>query len=64
MRWLVVLVIIVLAVLAARRWARTRRAPIDGERQVRDLRASGEARRRLGDQRGREDRGGVGGWSL
>ncbi|MFE9691543.1 hypothetical protein [Micromonospora sp. NPDC005806] len=64
MRWFIVLIIIVLAVLAARLWRRTRRAPIDGDRQVRDLRASTEARRRLDDQRSREDRGGVGGWSL
>lgn len=61
MRWLVIPIIIALAVWL---WRRTRRAPLDGDRELRDLRASSEARRRYDDQRGREDRGGVGGWSL
>ncbi|NES15192.1 MULTISPECIES: hypothetical protein [Micromonospora] len=61
MRWLLVLIVIALAVWL---WRRTRRAPLDGDRELRDLRASSEARRRLDDQRSREDRGGVGGWSL
>ncbi|WP_319461333.1 hypothetical protein [Micromonospora sp. RTP1Z1] len=64
MRWLIILIIVVLAVMAAWLWRRTRRTPVDGDRQVRDLRASAGARRRFDDARGRTDRGGAGGWSI
>lgn len=68
MRWLILLIIIAAAVSAAGLWRRSRRTPVDG-RQVRDLQASAEARRRLDDHRNGADgsntgSGGVGGWSL
>lgn len=68
MRWLILLIIIAAAVAAAGLWRRSRRTPVDG-RQVRDLRASAEARRRLDDHRNRTDGSnidsrGVGGGSL
>ncbi|WP_329007880.1 hypothetical protein OG271_19700 [Micromonospora rifamycinica] len=57
MRWLIIIILIVvlLAVVALALWRRSRRTAIDGDRQVRDLAASAEARRRLDAHRNPTD---------
>ncbi|WP_349875741.1 hypothetical protein ABIH81_15915 [Micromonospora sp. HUAS YX12] len=67
MRWVILILVIVAAVFVVGLLRRRRQTRLDG-RQVRDLRASAEARRRLDDHRNRTDgsntgSGGVGGWS-
>ncbi|MFF0656666.1 hypothetical protein [Micromonospora tulbaghiae] len=67
MRWVILILVIVAAVFVVGLLRRRRQTRVDG-RQVRDLRASAEARRRLDDHRNRTDgsntgSGGVGGWS-
>ncbi|MFD4206718.1 hypothetical protein ACFWRG_12095 [Micromonospora tulbaghiae] len=67
MRWVILVLVIVAAVFVVGLLRRRRQTRVDG-RQVRDLRASAEARRRLDDHRNRTDgsntgSGGVGGWS-
>ncbi|MFF3855462.1 hypothetical protein [Micromonospora sp. NPDC002575] len=64
MRWLVLLVILLVAVAAVWLWRPSRRASIDASGRVLDQQASTEARRRLDEHRNRSDgSGGVGGWS-
>ncbi|MET8832730.1 hypothetical protein ABZV78_02260 [Micromonospora sp. NPDC004540] len=54
MRWLAILIVVLLVLVALALWRR-RRAATDGDRQVRDLAASAEARRRLDDHRNPTD---------
>ncbi|MGV9765333.1 hypothetical protein [Micromonospora tulbaghiae] len=66
MRWVILVLVIAAAVFVVGLLRRRRPTRVDG-RQVRDLRASAEARRRLDDHRNRTDgsntgSGGVGGW--
>ncbi|MBM7082343.1 hypothetical protein ACN267_28145 [Micromonospora sp. WMMD734] len=55
MRWLIILVVVLVALAAVAWWRRGRRAVTDGDRQVRDLTASEQARRRLDDHRNPTD---------
>ncbi|MET8909163.1 hypothetical protein [Micromonospora sp. NPDC004551] len=54
MRWLVILIVVLLVLAALALWRRSRRTA-DRDRQVRDLAASAEARRRLDDHRNPTD---------
>ncbi|MFI2649709.1 MULTISPECIES: hypothetical protein [Micromonospora] len=54
MRWLIILIVVLLVLVALAFWRR-RRAAADEDRQIRDLAASGEARRRLDDHRNPTD---------
>ncbi|MFJ8688373.1 hypothetical protein [Micromonospora wenchangensis] len=55
MRWLIVLIVVLVALAAVAWWRRGRRPVTDGDRQVRDLAASEQARRRLDDHRNPTD---------
>ncbi|MGC5659870.1 hypothetical protein ACN261_05600 [Micromonospora sp. WMMD723] len=49
MRWLIILIVVLVALAAVAWWRRGRRPVTDGDQQVRDLTASAQARRRLDD---------------
>ncbi|MEU1684070.1 hypothetical protein [Micromonospora sp. NPDC005707] len=55
MRWFVILIVVLLVIAALAFWRRNRRTAADADRQVRDLAASAEARRRLDDHRNPTD---------
>ncbi|MFC0028655.1 hypothetical protein ACFFMM_03850 [Micromonospora chaiyaphumensis] len=55
MRWLIVPIVVLVALAALALWRRSRRTAADGDRQVHDLAASAEARRRLDDHRNPTD---------
>ncbi|OKI86609.1 hypothetical protein A6A27_39860 [Micromonospora sp. CB01531] len=55
MRWLVILIVVLLVLVALALWRRSRRTATDGDHQVRNLAASAEARRRLDDHRNPTD---------